>query len=68
MRIEVTPRCSGHGRCYSLAPSVFQADDEGYNVAIGQIIDVPADASAEAHVGVTNCPESALVIITDRGT
>src|SRR5579885_2746606 len=22
-------RCSGHGRCYSLAPEVFEADDEG---------------------------------------
>ena len=22
--------CSGHGRCYTLAPDVFDADDEGY--------------------------------------
>lgn len=25
-----TDRCSGHGRCYALAPEVFAPDDEGY--------------------------------------
>ncbi len=30
-RVEIdTDRCSGHGRCYTLAPQVFAPDDEGY--------------------------------------
>jgi len=65
VRIEVTQLCSGHGRCYSLAPSVFHADDDGYNAAVGDIVTVPDDAIEEARVGVANCPESALLIITD---
>ena len=27
-------RCTGHGRCYSLAPHVFDADDEGHSVLL----------------------------------
>ncbi len=24
--------CTGHGRCYTLAPDVFDSDDAGYGV------------------------------------
>src|ERR1700728_4031671 len=27
-------RCTGHGRCYSLAPELFDSDDEGHSVLI----------------------------------
>ena len=25
-------KCQGHGRCYALAPDLFDCDDEGYAV------------------------------------
>jgi len=28
--------CTGHGRCYSLAPELFDADDEGHSVVAGR--------------------------------
>jgi ferredoxin len=63
MKIEVTQRCSGQGRCYMLAPEVFEADDEGYNVAIGRTIEVPSHLEDAARIGVVNCPEKALVVL-----
>ena len=27
-------KCQGHGRCYALAPELFDADDEGYSVVL----------------------------------
>ena len=65
MLIEVTDRCSGHGRCYSLSPAVFDADDEGYNVAIGSRISVPDALESAARAGVASCPEGALVVVDE---
>ena len=28
-------KCTGHGRCYTLAPEVFGEDDEGYGTVLG---------------------------------
>ena len=33
--------CTGHGRCYVLAPEVFEPDDEGHSV--GLVDEIPAD-------------------------
>lgn len=53
-------RCSGHGRCYTLAPEVFDADDEGRGfVRAG---DTPESLRAKAQLGVENCPERAISI------
>ena len=30
-----TDRCTGHGRCYSLAPTVFGCDDSGFGEVLG---------------------------------
>ena len=52
--------CTGHGRCYALAPEVFDADDQGHCVM--KMDEVPADRQASARVAVANCPEVALTI------
>jgi ferredoxin len=52
--------CTGHGRCYVLAPDVFDADDEGYSVL--KVADVPPELEAQARAGVANCPERAISI------
>jgi ferredoxin len=64
MRIEVDPgACTGHGRCYSLAPGVYEADDEGYCAT--RVLDVPPGLEEEAARGAANCPERAITVIHD---
>ena len=61
MKVRVdAARCSGHGRCYTLAPHVFDADEEGHCVVIAA--EVPAPHEREARSAVINCPEDALEI------
>jgi ferredoxin len=62
MKIRIdTDRCSGHGRCYDLAPELFTDDEYGY----GQVIkeDVPPEQAENAQLAVDCCPERAIEII-----
>jgi ferredoxin len=61
MRIRLDPeRCQGHGRCYVLAPELFDADDYGHCVVVVDDVD---DAQLDAaRLGVENCPEQALAL------
>lgn len=62
VKIRVDPeRCTGHGRCYSLAPEVFEPDAEGHSVVI--LEDVPPELADKARIGVENCPEQAISIV-----
>ena len=62
MRIKLdNEKCQGHGRCYALAPDLFDADDEGYAVLLVEG-DVPADQEALATLAADNCPEYAITI------
>ena len=64
MKVELNRGvCSGHGRCYVLAPDVFEADDDGYGVPKFNV--VPADLEAQALAAATNCPEDAIKISND---
>ena len=54
-------RCVGHGRCYALAPEVFDADDLGHCI-VRLADEVPAEHEEAARLGVANCPEDALRI------
>jgi ferredoxin len=61
VRVHVDPEaCTGHGRCYSLSPDVFSADDTGHCVVL--VVDVPPELEEPARVGVRNCPEQALTV------
>jgi ferredoxin len=61
MRIRLDPEaCQGHGRCYSLAPDLFDADDYGHCVLL--VESVPAERAADATSAVENCPEQALAL------
>jgi ferredoxin len=54
--------CQGHGRCYALAPDLFDSDDEGYavlKVADGQVPDGQEEA---AGLAADNCPEFAITV------
>ena len=56
-------KCQGHGRCYALAPSLFDTDDEGYAVlkADGELA---ADQEDDARIAADNCPEYAITVET----
>jgi len=52
--------CTGHGRCYALAPAVFGADDLGHCVLLAA--EPSAEHEAAARTAVATCPEGALTI------
>ena len=61
MKVRVDAvRCTGHGRCYALAPNVFDADDAGHCVVVAP--EVPPAHEREARAAVVNCPEDALLL------
>ena len=61
MRIRLdTEACQGHGRCYTLAPTLFDSDDLGHCVLL--VEEVPAGLEDAARTGVDNCPEQALTL------
>lgn len=58
--------CKGHGRCYMVAPDVFDSNDEGDPVVI-------AEATTEAQVtslerAVNNCPERAISAVVSTAS
>ena len=55
-----TGMCTGHGRCYTLVPEVFAADDEGHSVLVSE--EVPEALRDRAVIPVQNCPEQAISI------
>lgn len=61
VRIDVE-RCTGHGRCYDLAPEVFDAnDDDGYGQVKGDGT-VPEELRDVVTKAVRNCPEGAILL------
>lgn len=50
--------CNGHGRCYMTAPEVFDCDDEGLPVVVGEAT-TPEELTALQRA-VSNCPEQAI--------
>ncbi|WP_433518220.1 ferredoxin [Nonomuraea sp. CA-143628] len=54
--------CSGHGRCYMLAPEVYESDDDGINIHLDEPAEVPAGREAAARTGAHGCPERAITL------
>jgi ferredoxin len=52
--------CTGHGRCYTLAPELFDTDDEGHSVVLHP--DVPEGLESQAWLAAQNCPERCITI------
>jgi ferredoxin len=66
MKITVDgAECTGHGRCYKIAPDLLTFDDEGYVTLRDQTIDVPADQVELAREAEGTCPEGAIRLIED---
>ena len=64
MRLSVgADTCTGHGRCYTLAPGLLEDDDEGYVTVRGQEITVPIDQVDDARHAADSCPERAIALL-----
>lgn len=60
-RVCVDPdRCTGHGRCYTLAPDVFDADEMGHSIVL--VENVSGDLEQHAVTAEQNCPEGAITL------
>ena len=59
--------CQGHNRCYALAPELFDVDDYGQAVVVGDGT-VRADLEDKARLAVANCPEFAITLVGDDGS
>ena len=57
--------CVGHGRCYELAPDVFDEDEAGYCVVLRERISQALVNQAQSGEG--NCPEGAIRITPLQG-
>lgn len=61
MKLRVlADRCTGHGRCYDLAPELFDEDEDGH--CLLRVSVVSGDLEAKARVAAQNCPEEAIVV------
>ena len=64
MKVRVdADACVGHGRCYELAPDVFDEDVRGHCRI--RTISVSAELEKQARRGEANCPEGAIVVEPD---
>ena len=62
MRLVIdSQRCTGHGRCYTVAPMLFDDDERGYGQVIGagEVSPEQEDAARQA---VLACPEQAITL------
>ena len=65
MKISVDPeKCTGHARCYGLAPDVFTVDDYGLSSAVGDG-SVPPELEDKARLAIANCPEYAIEVVEE---
>ena len=62
MRVEIDEaKCQGHGRCFAVAPGVFDSDELGQGLVIGDG-QVPAALEELARLAEQNCPEYAITL------
>jgi len=62
MRVAIDDeKCQGHGRCYALAPTVFEPDDIGQGKVLGDGT-VAAGEEDQARLAAANCPELAITV------
>jgi ferredoxin len=52
--------CVGHGRCYDLAPAIFEDDAHGRSVV--RLREVPPALEDDARRAADNCPEHAIAL------
>jgi ferredoxin len=59
-------RCTGHGRCYTVAPKLLSDDDEGFVTLRGSSMEITDDQLDDAEEAVAACPERAITLTLDN--
>lgn len=54
-------RCQGQGRCFGIAPEIFDFDDLGNGVVQGDG-NFPDELRPQAELARDNCPEHAITV------
>jgi ferredoxin len=54
--------CQGHNRCYSLAPEVFDVDDEGLSLVREDWDSSDSEVIKRLRLAIANCPERAILV------
>jgi ferredoxin len=54
-------RCQGQGRCFGIAPEIFDFDDIGNGIVKGDG-NFSDDLRAQAELARDNCPEHAITV------
>jgi ferredoxin len=63
MRITVdADLCTGHGRCYTVSPTLFSSDEVGFCAERGETRELPGGDEQAAQLAVDSCPEGAISI------
>ena len=63
MRVTVdAEKCQGHNRCFALAPELFDVDEYGTAVVIGDGT-VSTELADKARLAAANCPEFAITVV-----
>ncbi len=57
--------CQGHGRCYEIAPDVFEDDERGYGSVRTPL--VAADQRDVVEAALRACPEHAITLTAPPG-
>jgi ferredoxin len=61
MKIEVNSTlCTGHARCASAAPDIYELDDDGFCAIT--VLEVTPGREADAARGADACPERAITV------
>lgn len=63
IKIEKT-KCAGHNRCYSGYPELFCLDEDGESYALNDGV-VPQEFEEDVDHAIKDCPEKAIVIISE---
>jgi ferredoxin len=66
MKVKVDETlCAGHGRCYTLAPEVYSADEDGWCAERGEPFLIDPAKVNQGRLGAESCPENAISLTDD---
>jgi ferredoxin len=55
-------KCTGHGRCYTVAPNLLSDDEEGFVTLRGKSMPISDAQLADAEEAAAACPERAITL------
>lgn len=60
-------RCTGHGRCYSVAEDLLTYDEEGFVTVRHGDLELTPEQIGSAEAAAAACPEGAMTVVLEDG-